>query len=96
MRVRIQAGDKPMTVTFEIQGDERELAAGDYQSVLIEESSVAEQACAIFCNVLDLDADGRPTNGNEAEVTAAQYIRKYCDTNFEVDPPFEYWELDRP
>ncbi|MFF2554987.1 hypothetical protein ACFVUS_28565 [Nocardia sp. NPDC058058] len=33
MRVRIQAGDQPMTVTFEIQGDERQLAAGDYMIV---------------------------------------------------------------
>ncbi|MFB8003538.1 hypothetical protein [Nocardia sp. NPDC056000] len=33
MRVRIQAGDKPMTVTFEIQGDERRLAAGDHMIV---------------------------------------------------------------
>lgn len=32
----------------------------DYQVVLIEEGSTAEQACAIFCNVLELDV-GRPT-----------------------------------
>lgn len=36
MRVRIQAGDKPMTVTFEIQGDELRLAAGDYMIVEYE------------------------------------------------------------
>lgn len=36
MRVRIQAGDKPMTVTFEIQGDERLLAARDYMIVEYE------------------------------------------------------------
>lgn len=32
-RLRIQAGDKPMTVIFEIQGDERQLAARDYPIV---------------------------------------------------------------
>ncbi|GAB4587060.1 hypothetical protein [Nocardia sp. IFM 10818] len=30
MRVRIQAGDQPITVTYEIQGDEHQLAAGDH------------------------------------------------------------------
>ncbi|WP_194838792.1 hypothetical protein [Nocardia sp. XZ_19_369] len=30
MRVRIQAGDKPITVTYEIQGDEQLLSAGDH------------------------------------------------------------------
>ncbi|KAA8887053.1 hypothetical protein F3087_19230 [Nocardia colli] len=34
MRVRIQAGDKPITITYEIQGDEQPLAAGDH--VIVE------------------------------------------------------------
>jgi hypothetical protein len=72
------------------------LESTGYQSVLIEEGSAAEQACAIFCNVLELDEDGRPTNANEAETRAAQYIRAYCDRDYVVDPPFEDWETDRP
>jgi hypothetical protein len=68
----------------------------DYRPVLMEEGSAAEQAAAIFCNVLELDADGSPVNANEAEIRAAQYIRAYCDRAYEVDPPFEGWELDRP
>ena len=68
----------------------------DYRSGLIEEGSAAEQAIAIFCNVLELDADGSPVNANEAEIRAAQYIRAYCDSTYEVDPPFEDWEIDRP
>jgi hypothetical protein len=68
----------------------------DYRPILLEKSNAAEQACAIFCNVLELDADGRPINVNEAEIRAAQYIRSYCDTSYEVDPPFEGWETDRP
>jgi hypothetical protein len=72
------------------------LESTGYPSVLIDEGSAAEQACAIFCNVLELDEDGRPTNANEAETRAAQYIRAYCDQGYEVDPPFEDWEIDRP
>jgi hypothetical protein len=68
----------------------------DYRKVLIEEGSAAEQAMAIFCNRLELNADGSPINANEAETRAAQYIRAYCDRSYEVDPPFEVWELDRP
>lgn len=68
----------------------------DYQSALTEESSSAEQACAIFCNALELDADGRPVNAGEAEIRAAQYLRKYCDSSYEVEPPFADWEMDRP
>ena len=68
----------------------------NYRQVLTEEASAAEQACAIFCNVLELDADGSPINANEAEIRAAQYIRRYCDASYTADPPFEYWETDRP
>ena len=68
----------------------------DYRPVLMEEGSASEQATAIFCNVLELDTDGSPVNANEAEVRAAQYIRAHCDQSYEVDPPFEAWELDRP
>jgi hypothetical protein len=37
----------------------------DYRSVLMEEGSAAEQATAIFCNVLELDINGSPVNANE-------------------------------
>jgi hypothetical protein len=68
----------------------------DYRPVLMEEGSAAEQATAIFCNVLELDIDGSPINANEAEIRAAQYIRAYCDRTYKVNPPFEDWEIDRP
>jgi len=48
------------------------------------------------CNVLELDEGGSPVNANEAEIRAAQYIRAYCDRTYEVNPPFEERELDRP
>ena len=72
------------------------LDSTDYRQVLADEGSAAEQACAIFCNVLELDTDGNPVNANEAEIRAAQYIRRYCDQSYVVDPPFEAWETDRP
>lgn len=68
----------------------------DCRAVLIEEGSAGEQACAIFCNVIELDTEGRPINANEAEIRAAQYVRGYCDTGYEIDPPFEDWETERP
>ena len=68
----------------------------DYRPVLLEDPSAAEQATAIFCNVLELDTDGSPVNMNEAEIRAAQYVRAYCDRSYEADPPFQDWELDRP
>lgn len=68
----------------------------DYRPILMEEGSAAEQACAIFCNVLELDIDGQSINASEAEIRAAQYIRGYCDRSYEVDPPFEDWETHRP
>lgn len=68
----------------------------DYRPVLMEEGSAAEQAAAIFCNVLELTAGGSPVNANEAEIRAAQYIRAYCDKTYQVDPPFQNWETNRP
>lgn len=72
------------------------LESVDCRPVLMEEASAAEQATAVFCNVLELDTDRRPVNANEAEIRAAQYIRAYCDSSYDVDPPFEEWELNRP
>ena len=48
------------------------LESVDYRPILMEEGSAAEQACALFCNVLELDVDGRPINANEAEIKLGQ------------------------
>ena len=45
----------------------------DYRPVLVEEGSAAEQATAIFCNVLELHEDGSPLDGNEAEICSAKH-----------------------
>lgn len=62
--------------------------------VLREESSFAEEAFAIFMNNLDVDEDGNVLNYKYCENRAAQYIRRYFDSGYTVDPPFEAWEME--
>ncbi len=62
--------------------------------VLKEESSFAEQAFAIFMNNPEVDEEGNVLNYRYCENRAAQYIRRYFDSAFTVDPPFEEWEIE--
>lgn len=62
--------------------------------VLREESSFAEQAFAIFMNDLELDEDGSVLNYKYCEHRAAQFIRRYFDAAYQVEPPFADWELE--
>ena len=71
------------------------LRGSDYQSVLKEEPSAAEQTVAIFLNVLELDAAGRVTNADHAEGRAGQYLRSYIDPDYEEHPAFEDRETER-
>jgi hypothetical protein len=64
----------------------------DY-SCIFEEPSALEQAYAIFINVLELDDLGTVLNAKHAEHRAAQSIRRYIDSDYVVEPPFEDWEL---
>ena len=61
-----------------------------------DEPSAMEAAFAIFLNVLELAAQGRVTNAKHAEHRAAQFLRRYCDGTYEVEPPFEDWEVELP
>jgi hypothetical protein len=65
----------------------------DYDS-LFSNPSDFEQVFAIWSNNLDLDEEGRVTNGDYADHRAAQYIRRFLDPDFAVMPPFEPWELE--
>ncbi|MGB2901794.1 MAG: hypothetical protein WBB89_21235 [Candidatus Acidiferrum sp.] len=65
----------------------------DY-SPIFSEASALEQTVAIFVNVLDLDEAGKILNASAAHRRAAQYIRSYIDPAYEVDPPFDDWELE--
>ncbi len=66
----------------------------DYRPEMLASPSLMEQAYAIFANVIELSADGTPTNEKYAEYRAAQYIRSYCDATYVVEPPFEVWEVE--
>ena len=66
----------------------------DYIDELKEESSFAEQAFAIFMNNLEIDEDGNVINYKDCEYRAAQYIRRYFDSSYIVEPPFETWEIN--
>jgi hypothetical protein len=65
----------------------------DYSDLLKDEPSALELTYAIFANVIELDDDGTVLNAKYAERRAAQWLRSYCDPGFEVDPPFEDWEI---
>lgn len=58
-----------------------------------EDPSAIELAFAIFANVIELDNDGNVLNAKYAEKRAVDSIRSYCDPSFEVEPPYEDWEI---
>lgn len=62
--------------------------------ILKEESSFAEQTFAIFMNNLEIDEKGNVLNYKYCENRAAQYIKKYFDGAYTVEPPFEQWEIE--
>ena len=55
-----------------------------------------EEAFAVFLNILEVDQNGLVTNAKEAELRAAQSIRRYCDPSYVVTPPFQDWEVQLP
>jgi len=67
----------------------------DYSAIFVEPSAM-EEAFAVFVNVLEVDQNGKVTNAKEAEHRAAQSIRRYCDPNYVVTPPFQDWEVQLP
>jgi len=64
----------------------------DYLNLYGEEPSAIEQVYAIYINVLELDENGQVLNAKYAEKRATDYLRSYCDSNYEVSPPYEDWE----
>jgi hypothetical protein len=66
----------------------------DYRSALMEFGSPLEQVFAIFTNVLDVEPDGSVTNAGDAMYRAAQYVRRYCDPSYIVEPTFEHRETE--
>ncbi|MDI6105886.1 hypothetical protein QLQ12_45675 [Actinoplanes sp. NEAU-A12] len=68
----------------------------DYRSNVLAYGSGLEQVFAIFVNVLDVNDAGEVTNYGDAEYRAAQWIRRVCDSTYQVDPPFADWEIELP
>nr|WP_164903733.1 hypothetical protein [Nonomuraea polychroma] len=42
----------------------------------------------IYTNVLEIDENGQVDDGY-AQYRAAQWIRRYCDPTYVIDPPYE-------
>jgi hypothetical protein len=76
------------TVDWELLGE-----GYDYSS-LFENPSDLERVFAIWSNVLELDDEGTVLNPKDAQHRAAQYIRRFVDPSYVVEPPFEPWELE--
>ncbi|MEU0686033.1 DUF7677 family protein [Streptomyces uncialis] len=53
-----------------------------------------EMIFAIFCNVLEVDEHGQRLNYGDAEYCAAQWVRRRCDPEYQVEPLFEAWETE--
>jgi hypothetical protein len=66
----------------------------DYRPTLWEFGSALEMVFTIFTNILEIDEEGRVTNHGVAQERAAQWIRRYCDPSYRVEPPFESWETE--
>lgn len=66
----------------------------DYRSELVDTGSNLEMVFAVFANVLEVDESGQVTNHDGAAYRAAQWIRAHCDDAYEVEPPFEDWEVE--
>lgn len=65
----------------------------DYSEVLTEPSAM-EMVYTVFTNNLVLDDTGAPLNARYCEERAAQWLRRYCDRNYQVEPPFEEFEQE--
>ncbi|WP_205304624.1 DUF7677 family protein [Nonomuraea montanisoli] len=66
----------------------------DYRPALFQFGSPLEQVFAIYCNVLQVDANGEVLNEADAQYRVAQWIRAYCDQSYQVEPPFQAWETE--
>lgn len=79
---------------FMSSGTHYMLEGVDYLSLYGNEPSAIEQVYAIFANVLEFDENGQVLNAQHAQKRATDYLRAYCVRGFEVEPPFQDWELE--
>lgn len=79
---------------FMASGTHYNLKGINYLSLFGNEPSAIEKVFAIFANVIEMVEKGTVLNAKYAEKRATDYIRSYCDSSFEVSPPYEEWETD--
>ena len=79
---------------FIASGTHYQLKGVNYLDLFGKEPSAIEQAFAIFANVIELDEKGTVLNAKYAEKRAVDYIRSYCEREFQVHPPYEDWETE--
>ena len=79
---------------FFASGTHYNLQGIDYLDLFGKEPSAIERVFAIYANVIELDQNGTVLNAKYAEKRATDYIRQYCDQNFNVEPEFEDWEIE--
>lgn len=79
---------------FLASGTHHELKGIDYLKLYGEEPSAIEKVFAIYANVIEMDEEGNVLNAKYAEKRAVDYLRSYCDSSFEVTPPYEDWETE--
>ena len=77
---------------FMASGTHYMLDGVDYLDLYGEQPSEIEMVFAIFANVIELDENGDVLNFTQAQRRATDYLRAYCDPNYQVVPPFEKWE----
>ena len=53
-----------------------------------------EQIFALWSNVLEIDENNKVTNEVAAKRRVAQYLRRWIDRDYVVEPPFENWETE--
>ena len=78
---------------FMASGTHYNLEGIDYLSLYGDEPSAIEKVFAIYANVIKLDENGRVLNAKYAEKRATDYLKAYCDPDFEVTPVYEDWEV---
>ena len=77
---------------FMASGTQNTLEGINYLSLYGEEPSAIEQVFAIYANVIELDEHGQVLNAKYAEKRATDYLKRYIDPSFKVEPEYEYWE----
>jgi hypothetical protein len=79
---------------FLASGTHYQLEGINYLDLYGEEPSAIEQVFAIYVNVIELDEFGTVLNAKYAEKRAVDYLRSYCDPDFNITPPYEDWETE--